>query len=99
MLLIDAPGPAASQFMLERFRFADAPERLLVRFLNHADDPQSLFAVFLHPLGQVFKSGGIKLQGAFGLFQARFLCFAPWPPKDAFASLCSSANKRFLRWI
>lgn len=75
MLLIDAAGPAAGEFMLERFGFAGAGEWISLDFTNQLEDTKGLFAVLLHPPGKIFKPGWIKFQSFYKLRQRRCLSF------------------------
>lgn len=73
MLLIDAAGPAAGEFMLEWFGFAGASEWISLDFLDQLEDTKGLFAVLLHPPGKIFKPGWIKFQSFCKLRQRRCL--------------------------
>lgn len=62
MLLVDAFRPATCQLMLERFRLADAAERIVLRFLDQPNEAQRLLSIVLHhhagfskPAGSNFK--------------------------------------------
>jgi len=55
MFIVDSLGPASSQFVLQRFRFADSAEGFCLRFLNESQNSESLAAVLLNPPGQVFQ--------------------------------------------
>ncbi len=61
MLVIDAPGPATGQFMLERLRLAGAGKGGALHLLDQLDQTQRFLAILLDPPGQILEGRGIKL--------------------------------------
>lgn len=49
MFLVDAPGPASGEFVLEGFRLAQTRIWLALNFANEVNDAKRLGAVLLDP--------------------------------------------------
>src|SRR5438105_4858209 len=64
MFLIDAPGPTAAQFVFQRLGFAQARERVALRFSNQANDTDSLSTILFHPPGKILEGRRIKFQAS-----------------------------------
>jgi hypothetical protein len=62
MFLIDAAGPASSKIKLQRFRLTYSGEGLFSNVVYQIQDFESLAAIFLNPVSQVFQSIGVKDQ-------------------------------------
>jgi len=86
MLVVDAFGSAAGEFVLERFGLADAAERIGGGFLDEAENSQRLFAILLDPPSEIVNGSKIKYQASDGLRQARRLRVDSWLPGGACAS-------------
>jgi acetolactate synthase I/II/III large subunit len=58
------PGPASSEFMLERLRLTDTCKRIALRFPDDADQPKGLSAIPRHPPRKIFECCRVKFQAS-----------------------------------
>jgi hypothetical protein len=60
MLVIDAPGPATDQFVLERLGLAGSSEGCPLDLFDQFNQAQGFLAILLNPPGQILEGRGIK---------------------------------------
>ena len=83
MLVIDAPGPATGQFVLERLGLAGSGEGCPLNLLDQFDQWQHFLAILLNPPGQILEGRGIKCQAFHKPHRTGCLFFAAGLPEDA----------------
>src|SRR5208283_1914237 len=76
---IDSPGPASTEFMLQRLGFAGPNKRVPLDFPDKLNDSKGLFPIFFNPPGKVFEGGHIKFQALYRLCQTGYPLFGSWP--------------------
>lgn len=64
MFVIDPPGPATTEFPLQRFRFSDAGEWFALDFPDQPKNSERLNPILLYPPSQILERCGIKFQAS-----------------------------------
>lgn len=95
MLPIDAPGPAAFQFMPQGFGLSGAGKGLSLNIPDQTDNTKSLRPILFHPPCQVLESRAVKFQVSQWLRPARDLVDAFGRPGAGASSLPTLGGRRF----
>jgi len=86
MFLIDASGPTAAEFMLQRLGFSDARIRIALNIPDQTNNAESHRSILFHSPRKIFKRGRGKFQVSQRLPRARALADAPSLREDGASS-------------
>src|SRR5437660_2086725 len=96
MFLIYSARPATFEFMLQRLRLADSAKGIALNIFYQIDNAQSLVAILLNPLCEIFKGSRVKFQASHGLPRMEFRCCDPLLSRAVASCSRFSADKPFL---